>query len=412
MFEKNAYKQIFSFLGKQQKDGKNSAVMQQENWNLILRLIYKNGSISRKDLAEKTGLTQATVTIIINELLSQNLIQENGLIEGGNGRRVQSFSIVNDHYIIAIRVTEVYIKVALFDIGWNILYVEKVFFQTEDIVTEIKEIVLKHIRDSQKLVGREKILCVTMGVEHKYRLIDGDYAIWDDLRQTYCHIGQELYDVTGHYFYVDRAINLATYEVWNKYKKESVIDRDTCMLVYIQLGYDLESTIIVNNKILYGKNGRCGQLHDLRMKTGDGKTATELIAVPALLKRAKELLEQYPNSEISEITDLNIRDVIAGYENGDLLCKQVYDEVIEYLGYLMGFILNWMDPNILSIGDEIPVNKEFIEELQREAEKYTDERKATRIIGFPKERKTRNDPVLIGGAKYAFDLMIGEIENI
>ena len=376
---------------------------------MILHLIYESGAISRKALAEKTGLQQATVTIIMNELLSQGLIMKCGMIDGGNGRKVQSFCMAEVFYVISIRLTAVYIKVALLDIHLNVRYAEKIFFDTEDSVTEAKEIALEHIRKIEELVEKEKILCVIMGVEHKYRLIDGDYAIWDEVRGAYCHIGRELHDITGYRFFVNRAINFASYEFWDRYKKEAKLENDYFMMVYIQLGYDLESVILVNHEIIYGKNGRCGQLHDLQLNRGSVKTCKETMTVPALLERAGELLSEYPDSFISDIGDLNIRDIIAGYEKRDPLCRQIYNEVIENMGYLIGFILNWVDPDVVFLGDEIPPNKEFFESLRGEVAKYAGEKKAERVGSFLLERKTRNDPNLIGGAKYGFDLMIGEI---
>ena len=139
------------------------------------------------------------------------------------------------------------------------------------------------------------------------------------------------------------------------------------------------------------------------------KTYKEVVTVPALLKRAGELLDEFPGSCIAGKGDVNIRDVIAGYGEGDALCKKVYDEVVYYLGYLFAHILNLLDPDVILIGDEIPALMGFVEELQREAAKYCGEEKAKRIGTFLSERQTKNDPALVGGAKYVFDLLISEI---
>ena len=61
------------------------------------------------------------------------------------------------------------------------------------------------------------------------------------------------------------------------------------------------------------------------------------------------------------------------------------------------------------IGDEIPALMGFVEELQKEASKYTSEDKAKRIGTFLAERQIKNDPALVGGAKYVFDLLFSDI---
>ena len=48
-----------------QRRGSNSLTTSQDNRSLILKLIWKNSPVSRKQLAEKTGLKPATITIIM-----------------------------------------------------------------------------------------------------------------------------------------------------------------------------------------------------------------------------------------------------------------------------------------------------------------------------------------------------------
>ena len=184
---------------------------------------------------------------------------------------------------------------------------------------------------------------------------------------------------------------------------------DYAMMVNVQLSYDLDGAIIVNNELLYGMEGLCGQLRDLPIDRNSGKTYKDVVTVPALLQRAKELLYEYPDSCIAQKEELNVRDIIAGYGRGDALCKKVYEEVVYYLGYLFAQILNLLDPDVILIGDEIPALMGFVEELQKEASKYTSEDKAKRIGTFLAERQTKNDPALVGGAKYVFDLLFSDI---
>lgn len=410
----HTYDPRFSAMKKLQKNGKNSSTMLQDNRNLILRLIRENEAISRKRLAEKSGLQQATVTIIIKELMEHGLIRENGMADGGNGRRVKMFSMVEDFYVIVVRLTGVYIKVALIDMHIQVSYVKKIFFETKDTIKETLELMEQNIKEIERLVDKEKILSIIIGVEHMYQLIDCDYTIWDELRRQYCPIGQLIHDKTGYKVFVNRGINFACYDAWDrfkfaKHKNHRSEDYDYAMLVYIQMSYDLEGAIIVNHELLYGMDGLCGQLRDLYIDRDSDKTYKDVVTVPALLKRAEELLENYPDSYIAGKKDLNIRDIIAGYGMDDKLCKKVYDEVIHYLGYFIALILNWLDPDTVLLADEVPTDSKFIKALRKEVARYSSEEKAGRIGEYLAERITRNDPALIGGAKYAFDLLIGEI---
>ena len=56
--------------------GKNNEVIQHQNRLLVLRLIRERRVISRVELAELTGLKQATITNIINELIKNDYVLE------------------------------------------------------------------------------------------------------------------------------------------------------------------------------------------------------------------------------------------------------------------------------------------------------------------------------------------------
>lgn len=403
------YDPRFSILKRNEKNGKNSTTILQDNRNLLLQLIREKGIISRKQLAEESGLQQATVTIIIKEFLEHGLIYENGMIEGGNGRCVKGFSIKEDFYVVSIRLNGVYIKMALYDIHIHSTHVKKIFFQTDDYINESLELIQIYLKEIEAVVPRENILCIILGVEHVYRLIENDYSIWDDKKKEYCPIGKQLHDLTHYKVFSNRGINFAAYDVWNRFKAKHDITAECAMMIHITISYDLESAIIVNGELVYGMEGMCGQIGNLYISREDRKTYNDVLTVPALLNRAKELLAEYPDSIISGIQDLNIRDVIAGYDSGDELCQKVYNEVIYYLGFIVAQFINWLDPDFIFIGDEIPESKQFITALKNEISRYCGSQNKDRINPYMRKRITSNDPVLIGGAKYGFDLMIDVI---
>lgn len=58
--------------------GMNSTAVKESNRAAVLRVLSQYGKMSRKDIAEKLGLTAATVTIICTELLDNGVIRELG----------------------------------------------------------------------------------------------------------------------------------------------------------------------------------------------------------------------------------------------------------------------------------------------------------------------------------------------
>ena len=69
--------------------GRNASDIQASKRQLILRLIRQNAVISRTELTERSGLKPATITLIVNEYLKKQVIEDCVLISGNNGRRVK-----------------------------------------------------------------------------------------------------------------------------------------------------------------------------------------------------------------------------------------------------------------------------------------------------------------------------------
>lgn len=408
MEEINTYNPRYSSLKKMKKSGKNAATILQDNRALILQLIYEKKDISRKQLAEITGLQLATITIIIKELLAKGLICESGRTDGGNGRTVQTFSMEKNLYVISIRMTAVYIKVAAYNTRMENVYVKKVFYSTDDTMAECTSIILSSIEQIEAQLDKRNIIGVAIGVEHRYRLIEDDYAVWDKKRQEYCQIGKLIHDKTHYHVFTNRSINYSTYRM-NEVAAGITGLKYFHVLINISVSYELESAIIIDNEIIYGKNGRCGQIKDIRVGHDSDRTYQDTIAVPAVLNRATELIKDYPDSVIAQIEDLNIRDVIAGYDQRDPLCRKLFDEVCYHLGYCVAEQIKWMDPDVVIVGDEVPGSEDFQQNLRKYVAKFADERLAQRVFCIMKQRVTQNDPALTGAADFAFQRIIGEI---
>jgi len=87
-------------------------------------LIYTCGAISRVELAQKTGLSQQTVTNIVNRLLEEGVVSEGEHLpqEAGSGRkRVQLSVNAKDFYVIGIELAGKYIRGSLCDFRPEIL---------------------------------------------------------------------------------------------------------------------------------------------------------------------------------------------------------------------------------------------------------------------------------------------------
>lgn len=407
----NIYDPRFAIMNKNVRNGTNSVAMAQENRNLVIQLIRRYKRISRKQIAEYSGLNLATVTNIIKELLEQGVVREDGVMDGGSGRRVTAFALSRDIYMIAVRITRAYVDVALVDVGMNMRYVKKHFFETEDTVAEGIGLIEAETREIEKLVDKRGIIALMVGLGANYVFVDGAYCALRQESGEIVNIGSVLHDALGYRTIVNRAVNYMMFEIWHSYCKRTGRRDEYTTLMCLQISYDMESAIMVNHEILYGKSGLSGQAKNL-VSPMTGKTYGEMCSVPALLRRAEELRAQYPDSCVFVPEKRNIRDLIRGYDENDPLCVQVWQEFIENICPLLVVILEFVDPDAVILMDEVPYTESFMQKLNEELRKHTSAEQAGRVINFinrADQRKTENDPSLRGAARCAFDLMITQV---
>jgi transcriptional regulator of PTS gene len=92
------------------------------NQQKVLYLIFADGPISRVELADKTGLTQQTVTNIVNRLLSEDLVLEGTPAASSGGRKRVPLSINSSNiYAIGIELAGKYVRGALYDFNYRLL---------------------------------------------------------------------------------------------------------------------------------------------------------------------------------------------------------------------------------------------------------------------------------------------------
>src|ERR1700730_10341430 len=60
--------------------------MRRSNRAALLYKIYLDGPLSRHELAQRTSLSQASVSNLVGEMISEGLVEEAGLVDSEGGR--------------------------------------------------------------------------------------------------------------------------------------------------------------------------------------------------------------------------------------------------------------------------------------------------------------------------------------
>ena len=110
------------------KKPKNAIYMKHLNRRTVVNMIRQE-SVSRADLARKTGLTRAAITHIVDHLIESGIIAESGIQHAANGRKPMHLKLNSDHlYCIGVSIRYGICFVGLADIEGRVIVEESLDF--------------------------------------------------------------------------------------------------------------------------------------------------------------------------------------------------------------------------------------------------------------------------------------------
>jgi len=96
--------------------------VRRRNRSVLLSKLFLAGPLTRQDLAGRTGLSQAAVSVVIAELIDEGLVAEAGTMESDGGRpRIVLRIAPRFAYVIGVDVGETRVRVELFDLAMTAL---------------------------------------------------------------------------------------------------------------------------------------------------------------------------------------------------------------------------------------------------------------------------------------------------
>ena len=138
------------------------------NRSTVLRRIYQGRSMSRQELSQHSGLSPATVTNVVVELLQEGIVLESG-IEASQGGRPRSILTINPHYgyFIGVEVGETRIRIELFDLTLRLVdFVAYTLTLDENQPERVVQYIHQGIRIvlAATIITQENVIGVGIGV--------------------------------------------------------------------------------------------------------------------------------------------------------------------------------------------------------------------------------------------------------
>lgn len=316
------------------------------NKSIVLELLQKQSPISRASLAKQTGLTKATVSTLVAELMEDNLLYEIGTGESSGGRKPVMLVFRQDAgYAVGVDLGVNYIHAVLTDLKGGIVREQRTSMKggasTDAVLGELK-------RTLRKLIGQAPpspygIVGIGIGVpgitDNKGTVLFAPNLGWRNVP-----LQRLLEEEFGMPVTIDNEANAGAVG-----EKEFGAGKNASNLIYISIGIGIGTGIILKNELYRGTSGYSGEMGHISIQA-DGKPCRcgnigcwELYASEnALLEQAAPLLPEGRNE---------LEDLVALAGEGSAEAEALFARAGYYLGVGITNIINIFNPELIIIGN-------------------------------------------------------------
>ena len=336
----------------------NAVRAARHNRVLILDAVQRAGAISRSQLVSVTGLTPATITNAVRELIELRLVRPTGqlaLREAATAGAPSELLALDGawHRVISVHQGVSLIRVGLHDITGQVLASRELAGRHGEApraaVQRMTSAVRELLRDQS--VAAEQVRGVGVGA---VGLVDPDSGIvraapnlgWVDVP-----LRALLRDALGWPVLVRNNVHgMAAGEV----RFAGVPEGDA---VYVYVGTGIGSAMIIDGRVREGAHGAAGEIGHLVVRGGRACTCGKIgcletiAAEPAIIRRARrrvrnnELLPGAYKPAVARLVELALA--------GDVRAKAHLREVAESLGLALAQVVEIVDPGAVILNGVI-----------------------------------------------------------
>lgn len=362
--------------------GSNHQLLKQNNHNLIKRFIYRNSPISRVEIAQQLGLTTATITGMVNPMISSGLLRETvapaeEAKSAGRPRMMLEF-VPEAYYICGVDVGVYRTSYILTDIRGNIVAIQDTNQPLDEYQVTLERL-SREIPDflAAAAIPREKLLGVGICLPG---MIDGSV--------------DKIYDIfyegwTEHNLCAELGQRLGLkVEVENNVRARAIsaelFDRMVTAepFAYFFVSFGVACQMIIDGKVLYGQSAAAGEIgHTVVQRNGpvcptcgNRGCLEALTGERAILQQCRDIMASDTATVLKELCrdpqGLTMEQVLTAQEMGDQAVGHIIEDAIEYLGIALANTINLISPRAVVLEGRILSTPKNQERMLRTVEQY------------------------------------------
>lgn len=315
------------------------------NTKLVLETIINHVAISRAAIAKHLGLTKATISAIVQDLINRKLVIEIGSDDTSLGRKPILLSLHKKAgYAICIDIGVDTISALISDLIGEDCSLKQI--KTPKNISSLPGVLIELI-ESMKLPANTPygLVGITLGI----------HGVTDNNRVSFAPYynlaGLNLADDLGHYFntpiYLENEANLSVIG-------EKTFQYDYANMANISVHSGIGLGIIINDQLYSGYNGRAGEFgHTIieidgkKCPCGNDGCLEQYVSERVLLQEFADLMKQ---------PEASFECFRVNYEENNPNAILIMNKFIKYMSVGINNILNAYNPDIVIINSSFTIN--------------------------------------------------------
>mgnify|MGYP000011419943 FL=1 len=333
----------------------------------ILSHLDQHGEFTITELSRELNTSVPKITSLVNELIEDRLIRDNGKFDSTGGRRASIYGLVADAcYFIGVDVKRYYINIGLLDFKKHLVSLqEKIPYKLENTQASYQQL-LNCIREfiQNENIKKEKILGLAINLSGRINNTSG-YSY------SYFHFQEEPLAETIH-----RELGIPTFlendsraMAYGEFHYGEASNAQN--VLFVNMDYGIGLGILLDGKLYYGKSGFSGEFGHIPFFTNEilchcgkkGCLETEASGQSLVRKFREKIKQGYTSSALKkkkDLSEINLLDIITAANNEDMLSIELLAEVGEKLGKGLAVLINLFNPELLILGGTLSETGDYI----------------------------------------------------
>ncbi|MFN6374410.1 MAG: ROK family transcriptional regulator [Chitinophagia bacterium] len=333
----------------------------------IIQIIDNKSSSSITELSKEINTSVPKATALVNELIAEGLLQDEGKIDSTGGRRASVYGLVPDAcFFLGVDVKKYHINIGLMNFRKRIISnKEKLPFKLENTAESLKKL-LGLIKDflSHTQVERKRVLGCGINLSGRINNRTGhSFSFYHFREEPLAEIIEQEINVPTYLENDSRAMAFG-----ELYSGEISSEKN---VLFVNMDYGIGLGIVLDGKVYYGRSGFSGEFGHIPLFNNEiicqcgkkGCLETEASG-NALIRKFKERIKKGSTSSVLKNNkspeQIGIEDIINGANNEDTLCIELLSEIGEKLGKGLAVLINIFNPELIILGGTLSETGDYL----------------------------------------------------